>query len=48
MTVTFGIDWASDHHDVVLVDHEGTLLARARVTDDAKTVSYVVRRTSRL
>ncbi|GHE98016.1 IS110 family transposase [Streptomyces griseoluteus] len=35
MTVTCGIDWASDHHDVALVDHEGTLLARARITDDA-------------
>lgn len=34
MTVTCGIDWASDHHDVALVDHEGTLLARARITDD--------------
>ncbi|WNC00367.1 IS110 family transposase [Streptomyces sp. CGMCC 4.7035] len=35
MTVTCGIDWANDHHDVALVDHEGTLLARARITDDA-------------
>ncbi|PVE10026.1 hypothetical protein Y717_15825 [Streptomyces scopuliridis RB72] len=35
MTVTCGIDWASDHHDVALVDREGTLLARARITDDA-------------
>lgn len=34
MTVTCGIDWASDHHDVAIVDHEGTLLARARITDD--------------
>ncbi|NEA59749.1 IS110 family transposase [Streptomyces sp. SID13666] len=34
MTVTCGVDWASDHHDVALVDQEGTLLARARITDD--------------
>ncbi len=34
MTVTCGIDWASDHHDVALVDHEGNLSARARITDD--------------
>ncbi|WP_326769881.1 IS110 family transposase (plasmid) [Streptomyces sp. NBC_01591] len=34
MTVTCGIDWASDHHDVALIDHEGTLLSRARINDD--------------
>ncbi|KJY40646.1 hypothetical protein VR46_26805 [Streptomyces sp. NRRL S-444] len=28
-----GIDWASDHHDVAVVDHEGTLLGRARIDD---------------
>lgn len=30
-----GIDWASDHHDVVLVDSSGSLLARARIDDSA-------------
>jgi len=30
-----GIDWAEHHHDVALVDGEGTLLARRRITDDA-------------
>ncbi|MGW0771782.1 IS110 family transposase [Streptomyces sp. NPDC002676] len=35
MTITCGIDWASDHHDIALVDHEGVLAARARITDDA-------------
>ncbi|WP_425559360.1 IS110 family transposase [Catenulispora yoronensis] len=29
-----GIDWASDHHDVVLVGHDGGLLAKARIADD--------------
>lgn len=35
MKVFCGIDWASDHHDIALVDHEGTLLGRARIDDDA-------------
>lgn len=35
MTVYCGIDWASDHHDVALVDHDGILLAKARIGDDA-------------
>jgi transposase len=30
-----GIDWAEDHHDVALVDHDGQILARQRVSDDA-------------
>jgi transposase len=30
-----GIDWASDHHDVALIDLEGTRLARQRIRDDA-------------
>jgi transposase len=30
-----GIDWASDHHDIALIDPDGTLLAKARITDDA-------------
>ncbi|MGO4417909.1 IS110 family transposase [Streptomyces sp. MCAF7] len=35
MNVFCGIDWASDHHDVALVDQDGALLARARIGDDA-------------
>ncbi|MER7203820.1 IS110 family transposase [Streptomyces sp. CB01635] len=34
MRVSCGIDWASDHHDVALVDHDGALVARARISDD--------------
>ncbi len=30
-----GIDWAENHHDVALVDAEGTLIAKRRVSDDA-------------
>lgn len=33
-TVFCGIDWAETHHDVALVDAEGRLLARCRITDD--------------
>jgi transposase len=35
MKVFCGIDWAEDHHDVALVDQDGTLLAKARIGDDA-------------
>lgn len=35
-----GIDWAEKHHDVVLVDEAGQLLAKRRITDDA--VGYQV------
>jgi transposase len=30
-----GIDWAESHHDVALVDAEGTLVAKLRISDDA-------------
>jgi transposase len=30
-----GIDWAEDHHDIALVDRDGGLVARLRVSDDA-------------
>src|SRR5690606_12888966 len=30
-----GIDWASDRHDVAVVDGDGKLLGRARIGDDA-------------
>jgi transposase len=35
MKIFCGIDWASDHHDIALIDADGTLVARARVSDDA-------------
>jgi hypothetical protein len=34
-TVFCGIDWASDHHDIAVVDASGSLLARARIDDTA-------------
>jgi transposase len=30
-----GIDWAEDHHDVALVDADGALVAKRRISDDA-------------
>ena len=30
-----GIDWASDHHDVAVVDDDGHVVARGRVSNDA-------------
>jgi hypothetical protein len=35
MDVFCGIDWAEDHHDITLVDRDGQLLARRRISDDA-------------
>lgn len=34
MRVFCGIDWAEDHHDVALVDADGTLIAKRRISDD--------------
>ena len=34
MDVYCGIDWAEDHHDIALVDRDGKLLARRRISDD--------------
>jgi hypothetical protein len=30
-----GIDWAEDHHDIAVVNRDGKLLARRRISDDA-------------
>ena len=34
MDVYCGIDWAEDHHDIAIVDRDGKLLARRRISDD--------------
>ena len=34
MEVFCGIDWAETHHDIALVDGEGTLIAKRRISDD--------------
>lgn len=43
LKVYCGIDWASDHHDVVLVDEAGALLARARIGDTAEGLAELLR-----
>lgn len=36
MSKTFcGIDWAENHHDIALVDRDGTQLAKLRISDDS-------------
>lgn len=34
MKLFCGIDWAEGHHDVAIIDAEGTLMAKKRITDD--------------
>lgn len=35
MSLFCGIDWASDHHDVAVVDDDGSVVVRGRVGNDA-------------
>jgi transposase len=35
LEVFCGIDWAEAHHDVALINGEGTLIAKRRISDDA-------------
>lgn len=30
-----GIDWAEGHHDIALVDQDGTLIAKRRIKDSS-------------
>jgi hypothetical protein len=34
LNVFCGIGWAEDHHDIALVDRDGGLLGRLRISDD--------------
>jgi transposase len=36
LTITCGIDWAENHHDVALVDEAGKLVAKLRISDDVQ------------
>jgi transposase len=42
MGVYCGIDWAEDHHDAALVDRDGRLLARRRISDDAAGLAQLL------
>lgn len=37
-----GIDWADDHHDVAVIDAEGMVVARRRITDTAAGFSELL------
>ena len=42
MDVYCGIDWAGDHHDIAVVDRDGRLLARRRISDDAAGLAQLL------
>jgi transposase len=42
MDVYCGIDWAEDHHDIALVNQDGQLLARCRISDDAAGLAQLL------
>ena len=42
MDVYCGIDWAEDHHDIALAGHDGQLLARRRISDDAAGLAQLL------
>ena len=35
MSLFCGIDWATEHHDVAVIDDDGHVVARGRVNNDA-------------
>ena len=42
MTLFCGIDWAETHHDVAIIDGDGQLVARKRITDDPAGFAQLV------
>jgi transposase len=42
MDVFCGIDWAEDHHDIALVNRDGQLLARRRISDNAAGLAMLL------
>jgi transposase len=42
MDVFCGIDWAEDHHDIAVVNRDGQLLARRRISDDAAGLAQLL------
>jgi hypothetical protein len=42
MDIYCGIDWAEDHHDIALVDRDGQLLARRRISDGAAGLAQLL------
>jgi transposase len=42
MKLFCGIDWAEAHHDVAIVDGDGQLMAKKRITDDPTGLAQLV------
>src|SRR6266487_185629 len=42
MDIYGGIDWAEDHHDITLVNRDGQLLARRRISDGAAGLAQLL------
>lgn len=42
MSVFCGIDWAEGHHDVALVDHDGRLVAKRRISETIEGFAELV------
>ena len=42
MKLFCGIDWAETHHDIAIVDGDGNLVAKKRITDDADGFAQLV------
>src|SRR3954454_13584145 len=42
MKVFCGIDWAEDHHDVALVDTDGNIVGKRRISDDVAGFTLLV------
>ncbi|MEV0074406.1 IS110 family transposase [Amycolatopsis sp. NPDC050768] len=42
MTLFCGIDWAESHHDVAIVNDTGTVVAKARIGDDATGFAHLL------
>ncbi len=42
MTASCGIDWSDDHHDVAVVNEDGKLIGKRRITDDAAGLRTVL------
>ena len=42
MDVYCGIDWAEDHHDIALVNRDGQLVARRRISDGAAGLAQLL------
>ncbi|KQY32268.1 transposase [Nocardia sp. Root136] len=41
--VACGVDWAQDHHDVAVVDHDGKVVASERISDSAEGLTILLR-----